>query len=46
MGADATDITESFYESTHDPVILEPAESTMPWDLVIYKATSLAEVDL
>ena len=28
------------------PVILAPAESAMPWDLFIYKATSLAEVDL
>ena len=28
------------------PEILAPAESAMPWDLFIYKATSLAEVDL
>ena len=28
------------------PVILAPAESAMPWDLFIYKATLLAVVDL
>ena len=28
------------------PVILAPAESVMPWDLFIYKATLLAVVDL
>ena len=27
-------------------VILAPAESAMPWDLFIYKATLLAVVDL
>ena len=26
------------------PVILVPAESAMPWDLFIYKATLLADV--
>ena len=29
-----------------NPVVLAPAENAMPWDLFIYKATSLAEVDL